>query len=160
MSTTLAPTYGSRTEFTTGSPNLASLASGTARPLGKVDNSALSPHADGFKIDLTIPLAASGVAATGTITLYLIEAAQDTTTTYTDGINPAGTADVTAALKNARPLRTYTANANSQVVQDSFTLPTIDAPKYWALVIANGTGAAFAATGATAGYTPINYTNS
>lgn len=151
---TLAPSYGSRTEFGSDA-NLNGLTNGQAKPLGKVDNS--TTPADAFKVDLTIALNSVGVSSSGTVTVYLIEAALDTTTTYTDQINPAGSTDVTSLLKNARPIRTYAANAVSQVVQDTFTLPVLEPPKYWSLVVANGSGAALAASGNSAYFTPINY---
>jgi hypothetical protein len=146
-------TYGSRTEFTSDS-NLNSLANGTAKPLGVVDSTAT--NAVGYKVEIEAALASTGVSATGTITVYLIEAATNTTTTFTDGINPAGTSAVTVV--NARPIRVLNANMASTTVYDTFDLPVVNAPKYWSLVISNGSGAAFASSGNGVWYTPVTYT--
>jgi hypothetical protein len=156
---TISTNYGTRTAYPSVS-NLASLASTNAVCVGNVNNSSsvggLSATAVGFKVDVKIVLAASGVSATGTLTFYLVEST-DAGTTYSDGISPSSGSNQAASLKNARLLFVATANANSQAVNASFELPGQLAPKDHSILVLNGSGAALAASGHAVDYTPVNF---
>jgi len=136
---------GTRTAFGSAS-NLNSLANNAAKPLGAIDNSInKKPYA---WVELTVTLGSSGISSTGTIEWYLIQALVNSAATdWQDGIDPASTSDVASSIKNARRVRTSTANANSQVVRERFQLPVADPGKYWTIVALNKTGAAFASSG-------------
>ena len=143
--------YGTRTAFGSAA-NLNSLASGAACALGAIDNTAGN---DGFIIDVSIVLGT--VAATGTLTIYLIQSSQSTTTGFADGISPTG-ASVAGSILNAIPIRTLaTPNSSGATVADTFRLPVADPAKYWSLVVLNGTGAALAASGHAVDYTSLTY---
>lgn len=153
---TQSPLYGTRTEYPNDS-NLNSLANGQAKPIGAVDNASLSPTpAMGFKVDATIVLGSSGVSSTGTIPIYLLESADGTN--YTDGITVTSSSDQTSNIKNAVIVASPNANANSQTVRIVFDLPRLFAPKKHSLLFSNSTGAAFASSGHSVYYTPINFT--
>jgi hypothetical protein len=144
--------FGAQTAF--GSvANLNGLAIASACALGGVDSTSFTPGVLGFQIDFSIPLAATGVSAAGYVTAYLIASATSTSAGFTDGITPGG-ASVASALKNARPVYQGAANANGQVVADTFVLPVVWPPRYWTLVWLNGTAAAFG-TGCACNYTPL-----
>ena len=137
--------------------NLSSLATGTAAGIGAIDNSGSGcAGADGFLIDLSVALAASGVSSTGTLVIYLIQSQQSTTTGFTDGISPTGTS-VAGSIKNAIPIKTYQANTNGQVIQDTFRLPVPDPAEYSGIVVANNSGAALASSGHSVDFTPYVY---
>lgn len=152
---------GSETGFTV--TNVNSLANNQAKPLPAVDNSA--NKAVDFKVYVEITLPSSGVSATGTIEIYLIEGTESTSTTtdWTDGIDPAGSANIASSIKNAKLLRIYNANANNQVVRSVFDLLSdlcgsmLNAPKYWALVIYNKCGATLPASGHEITYSSVKY---
>lgn len=144
--------YGTRTEFASDT-NLNSLSSNQCKMLGVVANSALL--ADGFKIDATIVLASTGVTSTGTLTFYLVESADGTN--YTDGVSTSTTADQTASIKNAPVVQYVQANA-SYTVRVVFDVPKQFAPKYFGLLLSNGSGATLSSTGHSVYYTPITYT--
>lgn len=152
--TTVSISYGSRTEYPTDT-NLNNLASNNAKPIGGANNN--TTKAVGYKLDVTIKLATTGVTSSGIITIYLVESA-DGGTTYTDGITITTTGDIASSLKNSEVIKTLSANANSQVINVTFDLPRQFAPKDHSLVILNGTGASFSTTGNNAFYTPITYT--
>lgn len=145
--------YGTRTEFASDT-NLNSLTSGQLKAVGAVDNS--TAKNDGFKIDATIKLATTGVTSTGVLTFYLAESADGST--YTDGLNVSTTADQTSTIKNTPVVQIAQANANSQTVQVVFDLPKQFAPKYFTILVANGSGATLSSSGNTVYYTPITYT--
>lgn len=145
-----------RTAFSSAS-NLNSLASGAACALGVVDNSSASVGgADGFFVDVSIVLASSGVSATGTLVLYLIQSMVSTSAGFTDGISPSGSS-VASSIKNAVPVATLNANANSQTVAFTFRLPVADPAEFWSIVVSNQSGAALASSGHTADFTPFTY---
>jgi len=156
--------YGTATAFGLVS-NLTSLGSSAAKPLGVIDNS-VNLYTDA-KVTLRIACASSGgLSTTGTIEAWLLESVASTSAAdFSDGIDPGGVADIFSSLKNAKLLRIYTANATSQIVEDTFDLtqqagsnPLINLPKYWSLVIVNHTGTVLAATSMAATYTGIAYT--
>ena len=145
-------TFGTRTQFTNYT-NLNSLANNAAKPLAVVDNS--TTKADRYDVEVSVTLGASSVSATGTIEWYLINALQNSAASdWTDGIDPAGTSDISSSLKNARCIRVSAANANSQVVRERFVLPA-RAMKFFTLVALNKTGAAFASSGNDAQYMSV-----
>jgi hypothetical protein len=147
-------TFGTQTAF--GSvANLNSLTSAAACAIGAVDTSATGALA--FEIDFSITLAASAVSSTGVLTFYLIQSMTSTSSGFSDGISPTGTS-VASSIKNATIIRTYNANANSQVVADTFYLPVPAPAKYWSLVVSNGSGATLASSGHSFNYTPITET--
>ncbi len=146
--------YGTRTEFASDT-NLNSLTSGQCKMLGVVANSATL--ADGFKIDATIVLATTGVTSTGTLTFYLVESADGTN--YTDGVSTSTTADQTVSIKNAPVVQYVQANSSSQgTVRVVFDLPKQFAPKYFGILVSNGSGATLSSSGNSVYYTPITYT--
>lgn len=145
--------YGTRTEFPNDA-NINSLPTGQCKAIGGVTNT--STLADGFKIDIAIYLATTGVTSTGSLTFYLAESADGTT--YNDGVNITTTGDQTSSIKNCPVVKTLAANANSQVVRVSWDLPGEYAPKYFSLLLSNGTGATISSTSNSAYYTPISYT--
>ena len=141
--------------------NLNSLANNAAKPLPAVDNS--STKAVDYKVYFEATLGASGVSATGTLEIYLIESTEGVAPDYTDGIDPAGTSDIASSIKNATLMRVLNANANGQVVRCVFDL-TGDlrgtnrvCPKYWALVVLNKSGAALHASAHEVTQTAIKY---
>lgn len=152
---------GSETGFTV--TNVNSLANNQAKPLPAVDNSTVK--AVDYKCYLEITLPSSGVSATGTIEVYLIEGTENTSTTtdWTDGIDPAGSSNIASSIKNAKLLRIYNANANNQVVRGVFDLLSdlcgsmLNAPKFWTFVIYNKCGATLAASGHEITYSPVKY---
>lgn len=146
--------YGTRTEFPNDT-NLNSLASNSTVPIGGVTNT--STLAVGFKIDCSIYLASTGVTSTGTLTVYLIESVDGTN--YTDGINNiTSNTNQSSNIKNAPVVQYLQANANSQVVRVVFDLPKQFAPKYFSLLVNNGTGAALSSASNNVYYSDINYT--
>lgn len=155
---TIAVNYGTRTAYPSAS-NVNSGASAGAWTVGNVNNTAspagLSALATGFKIDATIKLATTGVTSTGTVVFYLVESA-DGGTTYTDGLSPTSTASQSASLKNARIVAVALASANSQIVNVSFELSGIP-PKDHTILVSNGSGAAFSASGHQISYVAVNY---
>lgn len=148
--------FGTQTAFATVS-NLNSLAAAAAKPLGKVDFSAVL--ALNAKVNLEIALASSGVSSAGTLSVYLIESMDDAD--YTDGIDLTGTSDIAASIKNARLLAVLVANANSQVVKACLDVvgagfpPIRVLPKYWGLVVLNNTGNTLAASGHDCDYSAV-----
>lgn len=155
MPTTIQPSYGTRTQFSQDTTSLASLASGQAVCVGAVDNS--TTKAVAHKIDMTIKLATTGVTSNGSLAVYLVEST-DGGTTYTDNINVTSTGNQASTIKNAPMVRSINANANSQIVQVAFDLPIVHAPKNFAIVVSNGSGAALSSSGHSVYYTPITYT--
>lgn len=156
---TIALNYGTRTAY----PNVANLntgASNGAWTVGNVNNTAapagLTAPATGFKVDATIKLATTGVTSTGVVVFYLVESA-DGGTTYTDGLNPSTTANQSSSVRNARVVFIAVASANSQVINVTFDLPTIAAPKDHTIMVSNGSGAALLSSGNTLSYIAINY---
>lgn len=151
--------YGTETNFGTLS-NLHSLANNAAKPLGAVDNS--STKALNYRIWLQFTLNSSGVSATGTVEIYLIEST-DGGTDYTDGISPTTTSDIASSLKNAKLMAVLNANANSQVVRYAFDVLgdwrgcMRDCPKHFSIVVVNKSGATLASSGGEATYTAIKY---
>ena len=156
MPTTIQPAYGTRTQFSQDTA-LNSLASAGAVCVGAVDNG--TTKADGHKLDLTLKLATTGVTSTGTVVVYLHEST-DGGTTYADGINVTSTGNQASSVKNAPVVRVLAANANSQTINVAFDLPAIHAPKNFAIVVSNGSGATLSSTGHSVYYTPITYTQS
>jgi hypothetical protein len=146
--------YGTNTAFANVS-NLNSMANAAACALGAVDNSGALALDEW--IDLKISLASSGVVATGTLLVYLIESPDNSGSSYTDGISPGGAPDVSGSIKNALLVKVLAANANSQIVRHRFRLGDVvsNMPKFWALVVTNSSGAALAASGHTCAYTPM-----
>jgi hypothetical protein len=151
--------YGTRTQFA-GFSRLNSVANSQAFTVGAVDNS--TTKAVNEKVELKVTLGSSGVSATGTVEVYALESEDNTT--WSDGITGDVTGNQAANLKNAKLLAVLNANANSQVVNFQFDLvgqgginPLVDVPKYWSLLVYNKSGAAFAASGNDAQYTPIKY---
>ncbi|MCC6328990.1 MAG: hypothetical protein IT174_10770 [Acidobacteria bacterium] len=149
--------YGTETAIT--ATNINSLANNQAKPLPVVDNS--STKAIDAKVHFEATLGSSGVSATGTIELYLLESTESTTADFSDGIDPTSASDVAASIKNATLLRILNANANSQVVKVIFDLTAdvrnelANCPKYWSVLVLNKSGAALAASGHEANYTAI-----
>lgn len=151
---TVAISYGTRTEFPNDT-NLNSIASNTIRAIGGVTNTSTSQLADGFKIDATVKLATTGVTTTGTLTFYLVESTDGTN--YTDGVNITTTSDQSSSVKNAPVVYVAQANANSQIVQVVFDLPKQFAPKFFSLLVSNGSGASLSSTGHNISYSAIQY---
>lgn len=151
--------YGTETAIT--ATNVNSLANNEAKPLPAVDNS--STKASDYKVYFEATLNSTGVSATGTIEVYLIESTESTTADFTDGIDPAGSANIASSVKNSRLLRILTANVNSQVVRDTFEISSDlrglgrACPKYWALVVYNKSGAALNGSGNEVTQTAIKY---
>jgi hypothetical protein len=145
MATTFKPVYsGSATSITI---TLASLTTGSYRQATAVDNTSnlyLDAHITG-----KIKTGASGVASTGTVTMYL--AGYDGTqyannATGTDG---SFTPDLQG---NLLPISTIGATANAT----TYYFPSIYVasaagllclPQKWAIIIVNNTGGTFDATG-------------
>ncbi len=151
--------YGTRTAFS-AEDNLHGLTTSQAKPLGEVDNSATL--ALDYMVFLRIALNSTGVSASGTVELYLIEKDDASADQWTDGIDADGTSDIASSLKNAKLLEVLAANANSQVIRFHFRLADYiaTAPKYWSLVVYNRSGATLDADDADseAYYTPITGT--
>lgn len=151
--------YATETAIT--ATNLNSLANSQAKPLPLVDNS--STKAVDYKIYFETTLNSSGVSSTGTIEVYLLESTEGGTTDWSDGIDPAGSANIASSIKNAKLLRVLNANANSQVVRDVIDLtgdlPGLmrNCPKFWAIVVYNKSGAALSGSGHEVTQTAIKY---
>jgi hypothetical protein len=154
-------TKGSQTPFATVS-NLNSLANTEAKPLGKVTAVASSQVPLNYRMNLEIALASTGVSATGVLEIYLIESEDDSD--YTDGIDPAGTTNIAASLKNAKLIDVLLANANSQIVRAVIDLigagfpPVMDVPNFWTIVVKNLSGAALASSGHDCDFTKVTET--
>ncbi len=140
--------YGAATSFSS-SANTQSLANNAAKPLGKVSNN--STLAIDYTFSLEFKLGSSGVSATGTVEIWLIESTDDSD--YTDGINPDSSSDIASSIKNARLLSILTANANSQVIKwvqglvgAGMPAPVTACPQYWAVIVYNKSGATMSAT--------------
>lgn len=147
--------YGTKAAFGSAS-NLDALASAAAKPLGEVDNGTTT-KADDYSFFLKMALAASGVSATGTINIYLLES-QVTGADQTDGISMTATGDQAANIKTARLIATLPANANSQIVRWNARLLDYVSfvPKFWSLLVENKSGAALlGASNNDASYTPL-----
>ena len=149
--------YGTRAAY----PNVTTLnsqGSAVARTIGAISATTgiTSANPVGFKIDATIKLATTGVTSTGTLAFYLVESADGST--YSDSLNAATTTDQAGSIKNSRLVYVAAANANSQVVQAVFDLPSIFTPLNHTLLIQNGSGAALSSAGNSISYTPIIYT--
>lgn len=155
---TTTQNYGTRTAFGTLS-NLNSLANNAAKVLSQVDNT--TTKALDYLIWLEITLASTGVSASGSVEVYLLEAQVSGSGDTTDGIDMATptTSDIAASLKNAKKIDVLTANANSQVVRWNTRLldHISNVPPFWGLAIKNVSGAAFAASGHDAQYQSIKY---
>lgn len=149
----MAITYGTRTAFSLAS-NLHSLASNAAKPLGKVDNSTALNFAFLIEIEFT---SGSSNAEPKNVEVYAIVAASDTTTTYTDRIDPAGTSDIASSLRNADCVENIRVDAVSVAIRATFILDFGHPWPFWSLIAKNTTGAALAASGAACHYTPIKY---
>lgn len=149
----MAITYGSRTAFSAPS-NLHSLGSNAAKSLGKVDNSTAKDFAFFVEVEFT---SGSPVADPKAVEFYLITASSDTTTTYTDRIDPASTSDVAASLRNAQCVGAFRVDASSTAIRCHFVLDLGHPWPYWAIVAKNISGVTMSASGATAHYTPIKY---
>ena len=149
--------YGTRTAFGTLT-NLNSLANAAAKVLGHVDN-ATSVKALNYHVWLELALNSTGVSATGTVSIYLLEGQVSGSGDTTDGIDMStpSTSDVAASIKNAKLLEILAANANSQVVRWHARLLDFisDVPNFWGLLILNNSGAAFASSGHDAQYVPL-----
>lgn len=157
--TTATINYGTRTAFGSVS-NLNSLANDTSKPFAHVDN-ATSIKALDYAFWLEFTLNSTGVSATGTILVYLLESQISGSGDTTDGIDMATpvNSDQDANIKNARLLEVLDANANNQVVRFNGRLGDYigNVPNFWGLLIRNLSGAAFAASGHDAQYVPIKY---
>lgn len=132
--------YGTRTAFSQ-EDNIHGLTTGQAKPLGEVDNSATL--ALDYMVFFRTTLNASGVSATGTIELYLIEKDDSGADKWTDAIDADGTSNIASSIKNAKLLEILAANSNSQEVICHFRLGDYiaHAPKYWSIVVYNKSGA-------------------
>lgn len=149
----MAITYGTRTAFSLAS-NLASLASNNAKPLGKVDNSSALDFAFFIELEFTT---GTPVADPKVLEVFLITAASDTSSTYTDAINPASTSDVASSIKNAAGVFLARADASSTLFRAHFVLDLGHPWPFWTLVPRNSSGVALSASGYAAHYTPIKY---
>lgn len=152
---TLSINYGTRTEYAVDT-NLNSLAANAVKTVGAVANTATSGGFIGYKVDLTVYLASTGVTSNGTVQVYMCESADGTN--YTDRINTTATTDQASTIKNAVVIASPAANANSQIVSICLDLPRQFSPKYHSILVGNSTGAAFSSTSNSAYYTPISYT--
>jgi len=138
--------WGSRTAF--GSiTNMNSLANDTSEPLGEVNNS--TDEWLDFSFFLEIALNTTGVSATGTIEVYLLEGQDTGADETTDGIDMNATTDQDANIRNAKLIAVLAANANSAVIRWGARLSDYigNCPRYWTLLVRNMSGAAFAASG-------------
>jgi len=148
--------YGTRTAFGTIT-NLNSLANDNSKPFTHVDNT--TTKAIDFLFWLEIALNSTGVSATGTIEVYLLEGQVSGSGDTTDGIDMStpATTDQDANIKNAKLIEVLAANANSQVVRFNGRLRdyVANVPNFWDLLIRNMSGATTAASGHDAQYVPI-----
>lgn len=147
MTTTLKPSYG--TVDTITATGLASLANNAAFRLAAVDDSTNLPSDRG--ITVTIKTGASGVSATGTFSIYLYSSI-DGGTNYSAGGSTAASYTMKGD-NNEIYLGTFTANANATtyvaVLPSLLSIANLKTwPQKWGLIVLNGTGAAFDATGA------------
>lgn len=148
--------YGTRTAFGTLT-NMNSLGSAAAKVFSHVDNT--STKATDYHFWLELTLGSSGVSATGTVEVYLLEGQVSGSGDTTDGLDMStpSTSDLAASIKNAKLLAVLAANANNQVVRwnarlgDFISTP----PNFWGLLVKNVSGAAFAASGHDAEYVAI-----
>ncbi len=151
--------YGTRTVYGTVT-NLNSLANSAAKPLQHVDNT--TTKAIDYLFWLEIALNSTGVTATGSIEVYLLESQISGSGDTTDGIDMATptTSDVAASIKNAKLLEVLAANANNQIVRFAGRLRDYIAsvPNFHGLLIVNKSGAAFAASGHDAQHVAITET--
>lgn len=135
--------------------NLNSLANNAAKPLGVVDFNTNNAHDATVKIEAQ--LAAAGVSATGTLALYFI-GTQDNVD-WTDGINPADTADVSTQIKNATLIGSIKADVNGLLalkVSDIFS-NIGQGFAQGCVIVWNKSGAALQATGNDADYQTVSY---
>jgi hypothetical protein len=165
---TMVHTLGTLTNFDHAS-NINSLANNACKPLGGdaglsyVDNSSLKyPSVNLF---FTFNLAASGLAVGGSIEIYLLKCLDTpaTVANWSDGIDPAGVADIAGSIFNLAPIITLRADsamnnldviyvfndiAYSQFKDIDGTLRSIgEMPKYWTLAVWNKSGAAIQGAG-------------
>lgn len=148
--------YGARTAHGTLT-NLNSLANSAAKVLSHIDNT--TTKAVDYLHWIEIALAGTGVSATGTIEVYVLEGQISGSGDTTDGIDMAtpSTANVAASIKNAKLVAVLAANANSQIVRHHFRLLDYFAavPNFHGLLIRNLSGTALAASGHDAQYVAL-----
>lgn len=151
--------YGTRAAYGSVS-NMNSLASGAAKTTQHRDNS--TDLAIDYEVYVELTLNSTGVSATGTIELYLLESGVSGSGDTTDGIDMAtpSTADVAASIKNAKLLAVLAANANNQIVRWQGRLRDFVAnvPKFHGILVRNLSGAALAASGHDIQNAPITET--
>lgn len=143
--------YGTETAIT--ATNINSLANNEAKVVGgaSIDNS--STKAIDYKLYVEVTLNSTGVSASGSLEVYLIESTESTTADFSDGIDPTSASNIAASLKNARLLDVLNANANNQVVKAVIDITgdlagrIRNCPKYWAPIVLNKTGAAINSSG-------------
>lgn len=166
---TMVHTLGALTDFHLYT-NLDSLANNACKPLGGqnagapyVDNSTLKyPSVNLF---FTFNLAAAGLAIGGSIELYLMKCLTTpaVATNWSEGLDPAGVADVAANIFNLAPMITLKANSAMNgldvicVLNDIAyaTLQDIEGinrvvgelPPYWSVLVWNKSGVALQAAG-------------
>jgi hypothetical protein len=111
------------------------------------------------KIHLKLEIKSTAVNPQGVINLYFISAIETPTSTksWSDGIDPASTADLAGTLYNVRPLKTLNAGSTNKSViywncNDLSRVRDVggdqvgDLPPYWSLLVENHSGAVFGAT--------------
>jgi hypothetical protein len=137
--------------------NLTSLPSTQAMGLGSLGTTLLQYYDDNVA-PIQITSGASGVSASGTASLYVV--CSEDNTHWTGGVNPAVTADQSAALATLTALSTIAVVANATTYEfPEFSIYSVLGfmPTYWAVVIYNQSGAAFASSGFIAQHSLISY---
>lgn len=144
MTTTIKPVYAAAAAITLTE---ASLASAAYRQSAFVDNSTNlydEAFCNGF-----IKTGASGVTATGTVSIY-IYASYDAGTTYTHHASGSDAAYTPDNAGNLYPVATIAAVANATTYYWDFHVVAGNAwlilPQRWGIIIFNNTGGAFDAT--------------
>jgi hypothetical protein len=151
---------GTLTTFPLAS-NLTSLPSGQAMGLGSLPVGQTTPatqYYDDNIAPIQITSGASGVSASGTASLYVV--CSEDNTHWTGGVNPAVTADQSAALATLPALSTIAVVANATIYWfPEFSIYDVLGfmPAYWSVVIYNKSGAAFASSGFIAQHSLISY---
>lgn len=154
MATTLKPLYGSHTALTITSLN--SLANGAYAGCAAVDNT--SALLDDALVSVTIASGASGVASTGTITVYAY-GPTDSTPHYSDGVTGTDATQTPTSPPNLRPIGMGNVVAASTTYRlGPFSVAAAFGgrlPDHWGIVVLNNSGGANAASGNSADYVPV-----
>jgi hypothetical protein len=163
---TMTHTVGSVTAFSLDS-NIDSLADGTAKPLGTVDNSSLEYSTARLVMVFNLETTEANLDVDGVIELYFVASLEDTY--WSDGIDPDSTSDQMGNIKNARLIQAFRADKSMAGLDVTWVCSDLslmvdkegnkvgEMPPYWSLIVANRSGSAIQASGNIASYQMVTY---